>query len=61
MDLFEHNEWTDGAMDDLLMEYRHNVSAAKTVYSVRLYFFYATGAVLYKVLLENYQIYKNEI
>lgn len=39
MDVLENRKWTDDDTEDMLMEYRYNVSEAKTVYLVSIFFF----------------------
>lgn len=42
MDIIENNQWTHENLEDLLIEYRYNITEAKTFYlvSILLSFYY---------------------
>lgn len=56
MDVLENGEWSDGELDNVLMEFRHNITNAKTFYLVSTYIamlfnhFYYTFIIILRIL-----------
>lgn len=55
MDIMENNKWTHGDLEDLLIEYRYNITEAKTFYLVSILCFFIIHYV-YIVLSKEFHI-----